>query len=118
MPAKRGTATIMVERTKKWVLAIAIAIVFNLFVNYGIATFMPGPEQSDYCTDYFKDPYLARPIVQQQNASCPETLVNETAREICSESMHYVEYIYDGQGCAIQEYSRECQIKFDEAREK
>ena len=45
---------------KKWTIAIAIAIVFNLFVNYGVATFSPGPEFSDFCGDGPR----ARPLIE------------------------------------------------------
>ncbi len=37
------------NRWKKVGLALAIMIVFNLFVNVGIYTFYKGPEYDDYC---------------------------------------------------------------------
>ncbi len=40
----------MIKNIKKWALAVAIAIVFNLFVNYGLSTFYEAPKYEDYCT--------------------------------------------------------------------
>ncbi len=34
---------------KKWLLAIGIAIIFTLFVNYGISTFFHAPDYNNYC---------------------------------------------------------------------
>ena len=37
------------SRVKKWFLAIGIAIIFVLFVNYGISTFFNAPDYGKYC---------------------------------------------------------------------
>lgn len=37
------------SKIKKWFLAIGIAIIFALFVNYGIATFFNAPRYDDFC---------------------------------------------------------------------
>ncbi len=36
-------------KVKKWLLAIAIAIVLTMFVSYGIRTFIPEPNYENYC---------------------------------------------------------------------
>ena len=59
------------NKVKKWVMAAAIAIVFNLFVNYGIATFYPGPEYSDFCQE---QPRL-RPTIERQD--CEAVQISE-----------------------------------------
>lgn len=43
--------TIDLNRWKKVGLALAIIIVFNLFINVGIYTFYKGPQYNDYCAD-------------------------------------------------------------------
>ena len=37
------------SRIKKWFLAIGIAIIFTLFINYGISTFFNAPDYNEYC---------------------------------------------------------------------
>lgn len=37
------------SRIKKWFLAIGIAIIFAMFVNYGIATFFDRPDYNKFC---------------------------------------------------------------------
>ncbi|MEK6887162.1 MAG: hypothetical protein AABW88_05005 [Nanoarchaeota archaeon] len=37
------------NKIKKWFLAIGIAIIFTLFVNYGISTFFNAPDYNKFC---------------------------------------------------------------------
>ncbi len=39
------------SKLKQRILTIAIAIIFALFVGYGIQTFYPGPEYENYCEE-------------------------------------------------------------------
>ena len=45
-----------VSKLKRNILTIAIAVIFALFIGYGIDTFYEAPEYDDYCEEY------ARPI--------------------------------------------------------
>ncbi len=38
------------SKIKKWFLAAGIAIIFTLFVNYGISTFFHAPDYNKYCS--------------------------------------------------------------------
>lgn len=68
-------------QVKKWLLAIAIAIVLAMFVSYGIRTFFPEPLYEDYC-----------------NSTQKQTL-NLSNEELCLEiggqwvDREYVEYV-------------------------
>lgn len=37
------------NKVKKWFLAIGIALIFTMFINYGIATFFDRPDYEDFC---------------------------------------------------------------------
>tara|TARA_Y100000034_G_scaffold40026_1_gene49305 strand:- start:3561 stop:4022 length:462 start_codon:yes stop_codon:yes gene_type:complete len=39
------------SKLKQRILTIAIAIIFVLFIGYGIQTFYPGPEYEDFCEE-------------------------------------------------------------------
>ena len=102
----------------KWILAIAIAIVFNLFVNYGIATFYPSPKYEHYCTNAYRGgPYPAELYpkgVGVQNQTCPRW--NPPAElSNCTGENGYVEATYDDYGC-VKEYScQACNALFSKA---
>ena len=38
------------DKSKKWILAIAIALIFTLFSHQGLNTFYESPNYEDYCT--------------------------------------------------------------------
>ena len=106
----------------KWLLAIAIAIVFNLFINYGIATFYPAPKYDNYCngTASYRGygPYPAKPFGEGPgafNVSCqrwnpPEEL------SYCTGEKGYVAGKYDDYGCVTEYYCETCQARFDATR--
>lgn len=105
---------------KKWILALAIAIVFNLFINYGISVFYEAPQYSDFCTDNYRyGPYQAypakpygEPYTAQQNCSAIE--VSEALQGNCSEQKGYIAYRYNTTtGCPTEAHCETCQARFD-----
>ncbi len=94
-------------------MSIAIAIVFNLFVNYGVATFYHGPEYSDYCRESLRPLPLAEP-----KNSCAPVNASEAAQSNCSTGKGYIAYKYDSAGCATEAYCETCNIEYDKVRER
>lgn len=104
----------MSVNVKKWALAIAIAIVFNLFVNYGIATFYAEPEFSDFCDEQ------PRPVPLQRAAEeeCETVAVSEELRSSCNEKKAYIAYKSDSNGCPTEAYCETCGTEYSEARDR
>ena len=102
----------MTSKIKKWVIAIAIAIVFNLFVNYGVATFYPGPEYSDYCSESPR----AFPLREAQNDCEPIEASQELQNECNDRKKAYIAYKYDSNGCATEAYCETCGAEYDDVR--
>ncbi len=100
------------SKVKKWAVAISIAIVFNLFVNYGVATFYPEPEYSDYCNE------PARAIPLKEAANCAEINVSQEMQEKCGEKKGYLAYRYDSAGCATEAYCETCNMEYDKVRKR
>lgn len=101
------------SKIKKWI--IAIAIVFNLFVNYGVATFHPGPEYSDYCKGrevYEPVPYK----VVQGNMSCKAVEASQELRDGCADKKGYIGYKRDSNSCATEAYCETCNAEYEAVR--
>ncbi|MBI4438411.1 hypothetical protein HY640_00600 [Candidatus Woesearchaeota archaeon] len=100
---------------KRWGLAIAIAIVLNLFVNYGIATFYKAPKYEDYCPamayERAKFPYA-------EPKNCTPVTVSEQLEKNCTESKGYIQYKYDSVGCPTKAYCETCQYSFQQVHDK
>ncbi|MAG15704.1 hypothetical protein CMO88_01440 [Candidatus Woesearchaeota archaeon] len=101
----------MTNKIKKWVIAVAIAIVFNLFVNYGVATFYPGPEYSDYCDEFQRAQPLKIAAQECEAIEASEELQNE-----CTKDVGHVAYKYDSRGCATEAYCETCNVEYDAVR--
>jgi len=101
----------MTSKIKKWIIAVAIAIVFNLFVNYGVATFHPGPEYDDYCKE------SARVLPLREPSECTAINVSEEMQDQCNEQKGYIAYKYDSYGCATESYCETCGVEYREVRE-
>ena len=56
-----------VSNFKQKILAVGIAIIFSLFIGYGINTFYPSPEYSDFC-DPFERPLKLDPSTEDTAA--------------------------------------------------
>ncbi|MBI2664089.1 hypothetical protein HYX10_01965 [Candidatus Woesearchaeota archaeon] len=95
---------------KRWVMAAAIAIVFNLFVNYGVETFYPGPEYNDYCKE------MPRPIPLKAAEDCEALQPSEELQSSCANQSGYIAYKYDSQGCPTDSYCETCSAEYDAVR--
>ena len=109
------------SNVKKWVLALAIAIVLNLFINYGISVFYKAPQYNDYCSDQYRyGPYTAKPYPypdQQQNV-CKNVDASQELQNSCNEQKGYVAYKYNATGCATEAYCETCQAHFNDVNNR
>ncbi|MEK6854331.1 MAG: sodium/calcium exchanger protein [Nanoarchaeota archaeon] len=103
---------------KKWALALAIAIVLNLFVNYGISVFYKAPLYDDFCRDsarpYHYKIYPAEPQLQQQQTDCAVIEVSEELQNSCGEQKGYVAFKYNSTGCPTEAYCELCGKMFND----
>ncbi len=110
---------------KKWVLALAIAIVLNLFINYGISVFYKAPQYDDFCMDSSRPypagkyyPYPAEPQQLQQQKDCQAVEVSEELQKSCSEQKGYVAFKYNSTGCATEAYCEMCGKLFNDVNNR
>lgn len=105
---------------KKWALAIAIAIVFNLFVNYGLATFYKEPKYENYCNSsyYPRKPVPAFSVYPEVNKNCSEIIASEQDYQNCSAMKGYIQYRYGDDGCQKSYFCETCGAVYDSARNK
>jgi hypothetical protein len=97
-----------------------ILIIFIVAVLFTTLTFSvtwminPSPKYDDYCrysADYAKPMAVPAPQVNCTKIIEP----SETEGKNCTDSHGYVEYTYDGSGCATKWKCNTCQYYFDEA---
>ena len=110
---------------RKWALALAIAIVLNLFINYGISVFYKAPQYDDFCMDSSRPypagkyyPYPAEPQLQQQQKDCQVVEVGEELQKSCSEQKGYVAFKYNSTGCATEAYCELCGKLFNDVNNR
>jgi hypothetical protein len=96
------------SKARKWALAIGIAIVLAMFVNYGIQTFYKAPNQEDYCRS--NQPITA--LMKIGNANCTGIVANESFQKNCSDINGNVQYQYDSNGCGVGVYCDNCYNSF------
>lgn len=97
---------------RKLFLAIGIAIVFNLFTNYGIATFYEAPQYDDFCSEGRFGPRQFG-----TEASCEKFVASADLQTSCAEQKGYIDYEYDAEGCAIAASCNTCNKEYQDARE-
>ncbi len=107
------------SNVKKWVLAFAIAIVLNLFINYGISVFYKAPQYSDFCKDFGGGPYPVKPYPYppEQNV-CKNVEANQELQNSCNEQKGYVAYKYNATGCPTEAYCEMCQARFNDVNNR
>lgn len=103
---------------RKWILALAIAIVFNFFINYGVSLFYPQPQYNDFCGAQGIDgrypvPAKAIPLETQQTA-CQTVAPSTELQNSCNDQKGYISYKYNATGCPTEAYCELCQKQFDE----
>ncbi|MBI3036962.1 hypothetical protein HYY73_04415 [Candidatus Woesearchaeota archaeon] len=106
---------------KKWVLAVAIAIVLNLFVNYGISVFYKAPQYDDFCKDSMRPyPYKIYPAepAAQQPKECATIEVSEELQKSCGEQKGYISYKYNTTGCPTEAHCELCGKMFEDINQK
>ncbi|MBI2550456.1 hypothetical protein HYV83_04735 [Candidatus Woesearchaeota archaeon] len=104
---------------KKWVLAVAIAIVLNLFINYGISVFYKAPQYNDFCTDQSRyAPYPAKPYPDVAPQNCTPVFPSQELKDSCTEQKGYINYKYNDNGCATEAYCELCNKTFDDVNQK
>lgn len=103
---------------KKLALALAIALLLNLFINYGISVFYKAPQYNDFCTDQFRNgPYAAKPYdFQQQN--CTPITISEDLQKNCAEQKGYISYRYNSTGCPTEAFCEICGTRFDDTNQR
>lgn len=104
---------------KKWALAIAIAIVLNLFVNYGIATFYKSPKYESYCngSNYQRGPYAAKPYYEAP-VNCTFVPVPDNYSKECYGRRGNIQFNYNDSGCATSYFCDTCQAEFEDENDK
>lgn len=106
---------------KKWVLAFAIAIVLNLFINYGISVFYKAPQYNDFCTGQDRyAPYPAKPYPPEFTPkNCSAVPISEGLQGNCTQQKGSVTYKYNlTTGCPTEAYCETCGARLDDANQK
>ncbi|MBI3051123.1 hypothetical protein HYY74_01560 [Candidatus Woesearchaeota archaeon] len=104
---------------RKWALAVAIAIVLNLFVNYGIATFYKEPKYEDYCREQGR-PYPEKPVnaYPDSHDSCRGFNVPEYAYKNCADLKGVIQYRYNESGCPYEYRCETCHNDWQKAHDE
>jgi hypothetical protein len=92
------------SKARKWALAIGIAIVLAMFVNYGIQTFYKAP-QNNYCQSI-------GPIVgpgKVDTGNCTAIIASAEFTKNCTDNGGYVEFKFDSKGCSTEPLCNTCQ---------
>jgi hypothetical protein len=97
------------SKARKWALAIGIAIILAMFVNYGIQTFHKAPDYQDYCR------YYSGPVVEPGKfgtANCTTVVADEEFTKNCSDNKGNVDFTRDSNGCAVKPICNTCDNEF------
>lgn len=99
---------------RNWILAFAIAIVLNLFINYGISVFYKMPQYNDFCGNAGRyEPYYP-PAKLYPEQNCTVIQPSEEMQRNCTVQKGYISYKYNSAGCATEAYCETCQVRFDD----
>lgn len=106
---------------KKYALAVAIAIVLNLFINYGIATFYKEPKYEQYCNnsrypERAVPAFYGKPFPEQLN--CTELVVPTNDSSDCYSKKGNLQFLYNNSGCAYSWYCETCHVGFEDGLNK
>ena len=99
-------------KVKNGVLGVGIFVLYLLVVFQGIIVFYPSPEYSDFCDrGDFVEPRQLLP-----DTSCKNVGIAQKQDECAAQkSMFRAEY--DDQGCVIDGYCDDCDVRYQEQRE-
>jgi len=96
---------------KQRILTVAIAILFVLFIGFGIDTFYKSPKYNDFC----KQQYGPYPIKQPITNCTGEAVQTQKLIDNCTTQKGYLNPIYGDNGCIASYYCETCQTIFDDA---
>ena len=99
---------------RKWGLALAIAIVLNLFINYGISVFYKAPQYGDFCNEN----RYPQPFAKVAAPNCTAIIPSQQLQQNCTAGKGYIGFTYDSNGCALDAYCETCQARFDAVSQK
>ena len=96
---------------KEVLISIAIAIVFMLFIIYGLNTFYAEPEYTDYCTAAYPDNIHPK----QTNVSLCIQIEEQNIEAIdkCNREKGQPRYTYDENGCQILKECDMCSVEYN-----
>ena len=98
---------------RNWILAFAIAIMLNLFINYGISVFYKEPMYDSFCKQGGPyGPYYAQPAYPQKEINCATVEVSEALQNSCTADKGNVAYKYNSTGCATEAYCETCDARY------
>jgi uncharacterized membrane protein YidH (DUF202 family) len=101
------------SNVKKNLLGIAIAIIFVLFVGYGINTFYDDPSYDDYCEEGFFA--VPKPVAREQ-PTCSTIQPTDLEYKDCRDRKGDIMFDYDSEGCPISYECSLCRHDYDTAR--
>lgn len=105
---------------KNWILALAIAIVLNLFVNYGISVFYKDAQYNDFCMENgpYREPYYpAKPYPEFMQQNCTPVYASQELRDSCTSDVGNIQYKYNATGCPTEAYCETCFVRFENLRQ-
>jgi hypothetical protein len=97
---------------RKIAISVAIAILLTLFVGYTVDLFYESPEFSSYCN---VESEFARPIPINRENNCQDFKYDFNS---CYNSKGHVQYEYDTNGCISNATCSDCNISYENAKEK
>ena len=105
------------SKVKQVLLAVGIAIIFALFVGYGIATFYKSPKYEDYC----KGKEYPRPYIETEpnikNTNCGYVKPDEKLVVECNEKKGDIMANYTDKGCIESYYCEMCNKEYRDKQE-
>jgi len=102
------------SKFKHTILSIAIAIVFVLFIGFGIASFYETPQREDFCDENI----FERPFVRglEKPGNCTFIEPDEDLKNQCRENGKITPK-YDQDGCVESYFCETCYNEFDDVRQ-
>ena len=95
-------------KIRNFILGAGIFVVYLLTLSYGIEAFYPSPNYEDYCEGGY---YGHRPLKEIQCESSPALYSKEAS---CNSAGAIFRLEYNEEGCAVDGYCDECNLKFEE----
>jgi len=101
------------EDIRKYIIILAIGILFSVFVFSSIDAIYNAPDYSKFCKDNY---YYDKSYGQESN--CTNLVVPKDFRDNCSNQEGRINYEYDEDGCQMSYYCETCDHEFQLARDQ